>query len=141
MTARSRRVARKASNPVHLGSMERPSEQDGCPVGAPGIARIHRDAEAGRPFLAVRTESAGDVERQADRVADLHSIHRGPHPGDHARIRVTEDAARLDTGVSLVHMCRVDSQMLALGDRHQHSTFALLVMVVDQQPVPGHSRP
>src|SRR5699024_7412650 len=91
----------------------------GIAVGASRLARVHRQAEAGEPALAVFAEAAGDVEGQAHVVADLDPVHRLADLDHLALVFVSEDGARLEIGAAFVHV-KVGATDVGAGDAYQH---------------------
>src|ERR1700749_3910901 len=59
---------------------------------------IGGQTESRQPFLAIATEAATDIERQAKRVTYLHRGHGGSYVDDFAEVLVAENPARVHRG-------------------------------------------
>jgi len=76
----------------------------GVAVGATGVARVDRQAEAGAAGLAVAAEAAADVEGENDAVADGEGDDAVADLDDLPDVLVAEHLALLDVGPALVHV-------------------------------------
>jgi hypothetical protein len=76
------------------------------PYAAPRhvLHRLGLDAVVRQPAVAVHALAAGDVEGQADPVADLQALDVFADFDDLSEVLVPERAARLEVGPPLVHV-------------------------------------
>jgi hypothetical protein len=93
----------------------------GEPEGRSGEGRfgLHGEAVVAEAAFAVLAESAGDVERQHDVLADLHLAYGVPDLDDLAHVLVAEGPPGLEARPALVHV-QVGSADVGGGDADEN---------------------
>src|ERR1700761_3391139 len=113
------RVAERYPQILGLAAVVRAHTRE--PVGRPGHVRVGvgSQTESRQPLLAIATEAATDIERQADPITHLHRGHGGSYVDDFAEVLMAEDPASVHRGAALVHV-EVGSADVCGGDPDEY---------------------